>query len=72
MEYKALYFSFNISDKNLLLLIYYQVYKYKIVALFEVIGTADFNTLFIYFEKCYIQYIISSTSTYCMEETLTF
>ena len=60
MAYRVLYVGFILCDKNLLLIIYYQARKYRIATLFKVIGAPDFNTLFIYLEKCYIQYNISS------------
>ena len=60
MTYRTLHVGFNIYDKNLLLVIYHQARKYRITASFEGIGAPDFNTLFICFEKYYIQYNISS------------
>ena len=58
MANKALYIGFNTYDKNLFLIINHQGRKYRIVVLFKAIGTPDFNILFIYLLKCYIQYII--------------
>lgn len=60
MIYKVLHISFITFDHNLLFVIYNQVYKYRIAALFEVINIPNFNTLFIYLKKYYIQYIINS------------
>ena len=54
MVYKALNIGFKTCDKNLFLVIYYQARNYRIAGLFEAISAPDFNTLFIYLEKCYI------------------
>ena len=58
MVYRALHFSFNICVKNLLFVIYHQARKYRIAISFKAISVSDFNTLFIYLEKCYFQYNI--------------
>ena len=60
MVYIALHIGFNTCDKNLLLVIYHQVRKYRKAASFKAIDVPDFNTLFICLKKCYIQYNISS------------
>ncbi len=58
MANKKLHDSSNTSDKNLFLVINHQGRKYRIAVLFKAIGAPDFNTLFIYLLKYYIQYII--------------
>lgn len=59
MAYKTLYISFNTYKNNLLLIIYYQAYKFKIIELFKVSDKPNFNPGSTYFLKYYIQYIIS-------------
>lgn len=53
MIYRGLYFGFNIYNKKWLLLIYYQVYKNRVIVFLKAISTLDFNILFIYFQMYY-------------------
>ena len=58
MVNRVLYVGFNLWNKNMFFVIYHQACKSRIAVWFKVISILDFNTLFIYLFKCYIQYII--------------